>query len=72
VAIEGREMALLLAPDKYHDDRQELAELVGGVDDSAVAQDVRRFEKRIQEDSRLGCAFKILRKEIATISDVKT
>ncbi len=42
--------------------KRELAEHIGTVDDSAVAQAVRRLEKRIQKDSRLVRAFKILQK----------
>jgi hypothetical protein len=51
---------------------RELAEQIGGVDDSVVAQAVRRLEKRIQKDSRLLNAFEILQRRFSELSYVKT
>jgi len=51
---------------------RELAEQIGGVDDSVVAQAVRRLEERIQKDSRLLNAFEILQRRFSELSHVKT
>ena len=51
---------------------RELAEHIGKVDDSAVAQAVRRLQKRIRDDARLVRAFEILQKMISNMSYVKT
>ena len=63
----GRDMVLLLARKNTMITNRELAEHIGKVDDSAVAQAVRRLEKRIRDDARLVRAFEILQKMISNM-----
>ena len=56
---------LLLAKKNTMMTNRELAEQIGRVDDSAVAQAVRRLEKRTQEDCGLARAFEMLEKKIS-------
>jgi hypothetical protein len=64
----GRDMVLSLARRNTMMTNRELAERVGGIDDSAVAQAVRRLARRIQEDRHLGWVSRILQKEIDQMS----
>lgn len=64
----GRDMVLLLARRNTMMTNRELAERAGGIDDSAVAQAVRRLKRRIAENAALERAFRILQKEIAQMS----
>ncbi len=64
----GRDMVLLLARKNTMITNRELADHIGKPDDSAVAQAVRRLEKRIQDDPRLVRAFEILQKAISEMS----
>ena len=66
----GRDMVLLLARKNTMITNRELEEHIGKVDDSAVAQAVRRLEKRIRDDARLVRAFEILQKMISNMSYV--
>lgn len=50
---------------------RELGERVGGIDDSAVTQAVRRLTRRIQENASLDRVFRTLQKEIQRMSTVK-
>ena len=68
----GRDMVLLLARKNTMMSNRELAEHIGRVDDSAVAQAIRRLEKRIQNDPRLFRAIEMLQKRISEMSYVKT
>jgi hypothetical protein len=64
----GRDMVFLLARRNTMMTNRELAERAGGIDDSAVAQAVRRLTRRIPENAGLDRAFRILQKEIAQMS----
>ena len=65
----GRDMVLLLAKRNTMITNRELAEHIGKVDDSAVAQAVRRLEKRAKEDRGLARALEILEKKISRIDN---
>ena len=65
-------MVLLLARRNTMMTNRELAEHIGRLDDSTVAQAVRRLERRIRQDPRLARAFEILQKKISEMSFVKT
>jgi putative transposase len=64
----GRDMVLWLARRNTMISNRELAERAGGIDDSAVAQAVRRLTKRIQEDARLARVSRILQNQISEMS----
>ena len=60
-------MVLSLAKKNTLITNRELAEHIGKVDDSAVAQAVRRLEKRIRDDARLVRALEILQEMISNM-----
>ena len=64
-------MVLLLSKKHTMITNRQLAERTGGIDDSAVAQAVRRLSKRIQEDASLGRLFGSLQKQLEEMSYVK-
>ncbi len=64
----GRDMVLLLARKNTMMTNRELAERAGGIDDSAVAQAVRRLARRIQENAGLARVLRILQREITQMS----
>jgi hypothetical protein len=57
-------MVLLLAKKNTMMTNRQLAERSSGIDDSAVAQAVRRLSKRIREDASLGRLFAGLQKKL--------
>ena len=64
----GRDMVLWLARKHTMMTNRELAERVGRIDDSAVAQAVRRLATRIEQDAALGRISRLLQNEIAKMS----
>jgi REP element-mobilizing transposase RayT len=64
----GRDMVLLLARENTMMTNRELAERAGGIDDSAVAQAVRRLTRRIQENASLTRTWRALQKVITQMS----